>query len=520
MGVFAHFLNSKTPQLENFEGIQKVGFQLNKKLNSNEKFRRYEITVFHIEHFYRKGILPLKAVISVPREVNMLDFNHHYQTDLYLHKVTSPKNDFQFDYARYLSRKKIFYQGIVSHALFVSPKRKISFEDKIRQKRWEVLQHIDQTTLNVNVKEFLKGIILSDRTEMGEVVVQDFSKSGLMHFLAISGTHFAVIFWMLLSLLKPLFSVKYRNIPLVVSLVLLWTFAIFIDYGSSVVRSCLMISAYYGFVLLHRKPDLLHALSMAGLFILIGDTQQLFDMGFQLSFLAVLGIFWLNKPILNWLPKPNNKFENFLVKAVAISFSAQLATIPMVLYYFHQYALLSIVANLFILPFSEAIIVFSLLLVTLLTLNVRAEFLEEMYNFLVETLLKGIHFFAQENIFFFRHLSMSGAEVILLFGILYYLRRILENKNWHSWRGFLGLMFLFLILRTSLSWYHVEKKEVQRFESFHQTIVVQKNGTHVTFWMKKSSYQPKTLSYFVEPYLVSRRAATYQIIWLPENINQ
>ena len=154
-------------------------------------------------------------------------------------------------------------QCFASDEVLVSPKKGLSFSEKIKQKRSEVLENINHSQLKSSVKEFLKGIILADRTEMDAELVSDFSKSGLVHFLAISGTHFAIIFWVILFLLKPLFSAKNRNIPIVISLILLWIFAVFIDYGSSVVRSCLMISAYYGFVIFQRKPDVLHALALS-----------------------------------------------------------------------------------------------------------------------------------------------------------------------------------------------------------------------------------------------------------------
>jgi competence protein ComEC len=95
-----------------------------------------------------------------------------------------------------------------------------------------------------------------------------------------------------------------------------------------------MITAYYGFVLLQRKPDLLHAMAIAGFLILIIDSQQLFDVGFQLSFIAVFGIFWLNEPILKYLPKPKNTFQNFMVNVVSVSFSAQIVTFPLVVFTF------------------------------------------------------------------------------------------------------------------------------------------------------------------------------------------
>ena len=97
-------------------------------------------------------------------------------------------------------------------------------------------------------------------------------------------------------------------------------FAVFIDYGSSVVRSCLMLTFYYVMILLQRKPDLLHSMALSGLIILIADTQQLFDIGFQLSFLAVFGIYWLNRPVLNCLPKARNSVHDFFFRYSVLHF--------------------------------------------------------------------------------------------------------------------------------------------------------------------------------------------------------
>ena len=128
-------------------------------------------------------------------------------------------------------------------------------------------------------------------------------------------------------------------------------------------RSCLMLTFYYIMVLLQRKPDLLHSMALAGLIILMLDTQQLFDIGFQLSFLAVFGIYWLNRPILNCLPKARNNIHDFFLQVVSVTLSAQLITLPLILYYFHQFSFISVIANLIIVPLSEIIILFSLLMV-------------------------------------------------------------------------------------------------------------------------------------------------------------
>ena len=405
VGVFSHYWHSKKSEIPNFQGKQTVVFQINKKLNSNKKYRKYEVLAKTEKN-------EIKAILYVPKEEKQLDFKNYYQTKVYINKVESPKNDFQFDYAKYLARKGIYYQSFATDEILEAPKKTLTISEKIRQKRLEILNTIDGSKLPKRESEFLKGIILADRTEMDEEMVSDFSKSGLVHFLAISGTHLAIIFWLILYLLKPIFPAKFRKIPIVLSLLFIWSFTIFIDYGSSVVRSCLMITAYYSFVLLQRKPDLLHAMAIAGFAILIFDTHQVFDVGFQLSFVAVFGIFWLNEPILKNLPRPKNKIQDFLFNVISVSLAAQIATLPLVIFYFHQYSFLSIVANVIIVPFSEIIIIFSLLMTVLFAFKLEFSWLSFIYEKLVDFLLKSIHFFADQDWFFIKNISLNWGELI------------------------------------------------------------------------------------------------------------
>lgn len=520
LGVFSHFLHSQKPETPDFEGKQKVVFQLNKKLNSNEKYRRYEVEILKIENFKNEKILPLNAVISVPKEEKPLDFKEYFQTEVYLNKVKAPENDFQFNYAQYLARKNIYYQSFATDEILISPKKNLSFAEKIKQKRAKILQNIDESKLSEATQEFLKGIILADRTEMNAEMVSDFSKSGLVHFLAISGTHFAIIFWLILLLLKPIFPPKYRNFPIVISLILIWIFAVFIDFGSSVVRSCLMITVYYTFVLLQRKPDFLHSLSIAGFLILISDTHQLFDVGFQLSFLAVLGIFWLNEPILEFLPKPKNKIQNFFVNIISISFSAQIATLPLVIFYFHQYSLLSIIANLVILPFSEIIIIFSLLMTILFAFKIEFFGLNFLYENIVKILLKSIHFFASKDWFFYKNIPINIFEISLIFLAIYYLRFVLKNTNSKAFLKFSFVVLVFFVFRTSINFYSSRTSEIVLVHYFKSKVFLIKEKDKVICFIDEISNEQKIQKNIIEPFLSSRRIDKFEVKKFPENTDK
>ena len=514
LGVFAHELHNKEQVLPNFPNSSEVVFTLDKKLNSNEKNKRYEVKILKVND----EINHLGLVLSVPKEEKELDFKHFYKAEIYLNKVKANAQDFGFDYQKYLGRKQIYFQGYAPNSFQVAEKENLTFSEKIRQKRLEVLQNIDQAKLSEKSKEFTKGIILADRTEMDRETVEDFSKSGLVHILAISGSHMAIIFWLILLLLKPIFPANFRNVPIVISLIFIWLFAIFIDFGSSVIRSCIMITAYYFYVLLQRKPDLLHAMAISGLAILIFDTNQLFDVGFQLSFIAVFGIFWLNEPILKYLPKPKNNVQNFFVNVISISIAAQLATLPLVIYYFHQYSLISVIANLVVIPFSEIIIIFALLMTILLGFGYEISWLNTLYDSGVQLVLKVIHFFASLDVFFFKNIPMHWSEVIVLFSMIYFLRRFLTRHHLKSLIKVGFLVILFLMLRIGFNYYENSKSEILVHEFFKEKIISVKEKDKVVFFVKNSKNLEKQKKYIIEPYLVARRVNDFKIIFVPQNV--
>ena len=512
VGVFSHYWHSKKSEIPNFQGKQTVVFQINKKLNSNKKYRKYEVLA-------KAEGNEINAILYVPKEEKQLDFKNYYQTKVYINKVESPKNDFQFDYAKYLARKGIYYQSFATDEILEAPKKTLTISEKIRQKRLEILNTIDGSKLPKREREFLKGIILADRTEMDAEMVSDFSKSGLVHFLAISGTHLAIIFWLILYLLKPIFPAKFRKIPIVLSLLFIWSFTIFIDYGSSVVRSCLMITAYYSFVLLQRKPDLLHAMAIAGFAILIFDTHQVFDVGFQLSFVAVFGIFWLNEPILKNLPRPKNKIQDFLFNVISVSLAAQIATLPLVIFYFHQYSFLSIVANVIIVPFSEVIIVFSFLMTVLFAFKLEFSWLSFIYEKLVDFLLKSIHFFADQDWFFIKNIPLNWGELIILFVVIFLLRGLFLHQSKTMLR-FLGIALLFFMVRIIVDFYQFKKTETLVVENFNQKTIIQKEGNRAIFGVDKKSNNEMLKRFIIEPYITSRRIERYEIKVDPKGFSE
>ncbi|AJW63744.1 ComEC family competence protein [Elizabethkingia miricola] len=510
-GQLSHSFNAPDKSLPDLKGKLAINFQIVKKLNSTEENRRYIIYVSAIGG-EEKLVRPFYAVYSLKKDRNGLDFTHTYSGIYYINKIKPPQNDYQFNYQKYMLRNNVAYQ-IYSKEEPVASVKNTLLADKVKQIRLDVLQRIDNSSLSTESRDFLKGIILADRTDMDAGVSSDFTKTGLVHFLAISGTHMVIIFWLLMIVLKRSTPLKFKNIAVIISLILIWVFAVFIDYGSSVVRSCLMLTFYYVMVLLQRKPDLLHSMALSGLIILIADTQQLFDIGFQLSFLAVFGIYWLNRPILNCLPKARNNIHDFFLQVVSITLSAQLITLPLILYYFHQFSLVSVIANLVVVPLSEIIIVFSLLMVFVLNFFGDVFVINFLYDQLIIHLLKIIHFFAQADFLFFEDIPMSLSEVILLFVLLYLLRFLIKERGNKRVLQFCFVVCFFFLLRLGLNIHAFHKEEFLSHQYFNQKIFSVRKNAKVVFFFADNLNKNKIENYLVKPYVVSRRIKNYEIIY-------
>ncbi len=508
LGISFHFYNSLNEEKFNLKTNETIVFKVSKKLNSNEKYKKYEVRAQVREKSF-------DAVLSVVRDQKELDFNHYYRAKAYVVQPKSPEHDFQFDYSKYLHRKNIDYQCFINGEISSATRSDLSFSEKIKQNRLEILQQINDSEMNFRSREFLKGIILADRTEIDSETVQDFNRSGLVHFLAISGTHIVVIFGMFYFLMMRFSPVQFKKYAIVISLIFIWIFGVFIGFGNSVVRSCIMISVYFIYVLLQRKPDLLHSVGLSAMIILVIDTQQIFDVGFQLSFLAVLGIYWLNQPILKYFPRQDHYFKKLIYNTVSISIAAQLATLPLVLYYFHQFSLISILANFFIVPFSELIIIFSFLMTALIGFNLDFEIFNLIYDFVIQYLLKIIHWFAGFDSVFFENIPLNLTEVFALFAVVFFLRFVLEEFNLKNSSNLSLTIFTFLIIRITFNLIEYQKDEFLVHHYKKETVFSVKKGDRVEFWLNSEQEKSKILQYVINPYQSSRRIKNVELKHIP-----
>lgn len=511
-GTLLHQIQEpKSPNVE-INSKYVVQFQLVKKLNSNVSNRRYIVEVFSKSNTFL-------AVASIPKEQKSLDFEHQYQGSGFIRLVEPPKNDYQFNYQKYLKRQGVFYQMYFPDEIQSANVSSISFSTKIKQWRLNILNAISELPeVSNSNKELLKGIILADRTEMDASVVSDFNKTGLVHILAISGSHMVVIFALIYFIFSKIRLPK--KVVIIISLICIWLFSILIDYGNSVVRSSLMLTIYYVYVILERKPDLIHSLSLSAMLILLWDTNQIFDVGFQLSFVAVLGIFWLNKPISNLFPETKNVVLNYAKTVFSLTLSAQLATLPLIIYYFHQFPLISILANLVMVFVAQLFIVFSFCYVLLIGFGLQFSILNWFYDQFATLFLQLVHFFGSFDGQLVENISMNWIEVVLLFVLCYFLRSVLVKRSMKDILRFSYLLLLFYSVRIFSDHIAFQKSESIVHTTFKASLFSVKQGNHVDFYIPEDAKIDDVEKYSIQPYIVNRRVKTYSVTRFPSSTSQ
>ncbi|MDH5380504.1 MAG: ComEC/Rec2 family competence protein, partial [Cyclobacteriaceae bacterium] len=226
--------------------------------------------------------------------------------------------------------------------------------DKIRNSSNSI---INKFIASVRERSVLKALLLGDKSELSEETKVQYSKAGAMHVLAVSGLHVGVTYLMLTFLLGYIPYLKNSKVikgVLVISF--LWFYAFFTGMSPSVVRAVSMFSLFAFAELINRKSSILNTVFFTAFVMLLFDPLLLFQVGFQLSFMAVLGIVIFN-PIFAKFFTFNSKVLNYCWKIVSVSLAAQVTTLPIVLFYFHQFPVLFLITNLIILPVMPLIMV-------------------------------------------------------------------------------------------------------------------------------------------------------------------
>lgn len=274
---------------------------------------------------------------------------------------------FMFDVRAYLQYKGIYLNGSVRHhqAARISEGEGTwyaTLAHKIRHKSLEAMNSMEKDMLSAGV---VKALLLGYRNDLDDSVTTSFSKTGVIHVLAVSGMHVGIIYLVLSFLLFPLRRLKRGNLIVSIGIILsLWLFALITGLSPSVNRAALMFSVVQIGSVLGRKTHILNSLAFSAVIMILFNPYVIYQAGFQLSFAAVLGIVIAADSLIRLL-KPSDWLLQKIVDLSSVSIGAQLATFPLGIFYFHQLSLVFLLANMLVLPFIPLILYLGLLSIAL-----------------------------------------------------------------------------------------------------------------------------------------------------------
>jgi len=264
------------------------------------------------------------------------------------------KSPGQNNYRNYLANQGVY--SILNAAYFIKlnfPKTQglegfaLSLKNKIEEVIFRYLSPISAS--------ILEAMILGEKKNIPPLVYQAMMQSGTVHILVVSGFNVSIVFFLIALFLKLLRLP--RKMRIYFSLPLLALYCLITGASNPVVRATIMGMVFLCAYLFKREPDIYLSLSLAALFILGLNPRQLFDVGFQLSFVSVISLVALY-PRLRALLKVDNlraKFIRPLLEAALVSSSAWLGTAGFIAYYFRIFSPVKVLANIFIVPLAALI---------------------------------------------------------------------------------------------------------------------------------------------------------------------
>lgn len=294
-----------------------------------------------------------------------------------------------FDYGQYLQRQGISGTAIVYSGYW----RKLlqpstpTFKMQALMLREQIVKKFRTWSLEDDVLAIISALTVGDKSKLTREIKATYNAAGVSHILALSGLHIGILSMILSWLFYPLRRVcggKWIAGFLIVGL--LWGFAFLSGLSPSVIRAVTMFSAYVvASIFSEDRFSGFSALTLTAFIMLIYQPMYLFDVGFQLSFMAVLGIF-LFYPLIDSLFVVRNKIVAYLWNIISLSLAAQLATLPLILYYFGTFPVYFLLSNLVVAPIAVFILSATLLALALGVFPVAANFVVQGLDFAVRTL--------------------------------------------------------------------------------------------------------------------------------------
>lgn len=371
--------NEKENVLYDNKNIIIEGLVKDKK--EKEKYNEYKVDEFLIRDYKKSKNIKMGQIIKIEGKFKSLD-RINYE---------------DFNYGKYL--KSNGYKGLIYISSY-----EVSGNNKLYLSIGNIKTYIRSTAryLYKETSDFINSIIIGEKENLTKEDKEMFSKTGTSHIIAISGFHTS-IFCVLISFIIGGIN-KYYKLIILSSIIFLYS--IMVGASPSIIRSVIFTIILYLAVFIDKKRDQISTLSMIGIFLIINNPYIIYNVSFQLSFLATLSIIYFYGYINNIIK----------ISLISLTLSANILTLPVVYYNFKGIPVISVISNIVIVPFIGLIMYLSIMSVALFKINIQlAKLISNFNGFIID-----IIYFLLEKLsnLYFSYIEVNNPSICCV--IIYY----------------------------------------------------------------------------------------------------
>ena len=464
---------------KHIETNQLTYLKISKVLKPNTYYKKFEAEVIQVDTIKTRGKILLN--ISNNDYTKILNVDAVLVSKPEIQSISKSLNPYQFNYKTYLEKQGIQEQIYLKEQDYLIYKNSentlIGYSDQFRNKVEKALKEYGFTPNELAV---INALLLGKRVNISKDLLEDYANAGAIHILAVSGLHVGIILLILSFLLKPLEQIRNGKILKTILIVIfLWVFAFIAGLSASVIRAVTMFTFLAIGLFFNRKNIVLFSLIASLFFLLVFKPLFLFDVGFQMSYLAVFGIVIL-QPRMYRFWKPKNKLMDKLWQLTTVSLAAQVGVLPLSLYYFHQFPGLFILSNLIIVPVLGLILMGGILIITLALLNSLPQVLAKSYGKIISLMNNFVRWISKQEDFLFTEISLSLIlmfiiYLVIIFGISFFVKR--------NQRRLVYALISIIILQGFVLYEEHQKRNKDEFIVFHKsrnTIIGERRGASLS----------------------------------------
>ena len=407
----------------------------------------------------------------------MPQLNDQVLIDSRLSYVNEPKNPGEFNYKSFLEDRNIF------HTVYVQPNQiKIipAIKEKFTIVKWgtqiksQVVFLLRNSGLSQNAFAICSALLVGYDDEIDKGVMQSFSHSGTLHILSVSGMHTGVLY----GILVFLFSIfdkhdRHKKMKCFFVVLFLFLFVGITGFSPSVLRAALMLSLVILGKTFYKHGNSYNTLLLSAFLLLLYNPFLIKDIGFLLSYLAVFGIMYFY-PILSNLYTFQNRILQWLWMSVLISVSATLFTLPISLYYFHQFPIWFVFSNLIIIPISMFIMFGAIILMLFSKILLLQQIIAYILNAATTIMLEVAKSTDTPGYGFIDFISFSRFDLLCCSLLLISFLFVLAYKQYKYVLAFCAVILIWLsgsvlnryndLNRNELMVFHVKNKSAFTFK--------------------------------------------------------